>query len=168
MPSVAGAIAQAAIADKAVGPLRVWPGGLMMSRSIGNHQTTACMLDDPWIVMVAVCQLCCWLCNWLAPCRANAELSAAQGMRCRSAFYRPVVASSDAEAGLHRLDTSQTHGVRWYILQATPRLARWFSASPRCVRCRCRPPAAAWSSPATGCGTRCSPRRRCIRCAAAV
>lgn len=34
-----GAIAQSDVDGKVAGPLRVWPGGLAMTRSIGDHES---------------------------------------------------------------------------------------------------------------------------------
>lgn len=47
LQELGGQIAQAAIERKAVGPLRVWPGGLAMGRSIGDKEAGDRVTADP-------------------------------------------------------------------------------------------------------------------------
>ncbi len=35
-------LSSSAVEGRPVGPLRVWPGGLAMSRTLGDHEVTIC------------------------------------------------------------------------------------------------------------------------------
>lgn len=69
---LAGAIEQSNIDGKPAGPLRVWPGGLAMSRTIGDHEAGNLVIAEPEIRQVGFGVLCvhvfhgmacklCWL-----------------------------------------------------------------------------------------------------------
>jgi Protein phosphatase 2C len=47
------AVGPSAVEGKPVGPLRVWPGGLAMSRSIGDAAAGAAVVSDPEVRQVA-------------------------------------------------------------------------------------------------------------------
>ena len=43
-------VSQSLLDGKPVGPMRVWPGGLAMSRSIGDHEVRPCLLlNSGWL-----------------------------------------------------------------------------------------------------------------------
>ena len=58
----------AAPGEEGIGPLRCWPGGLALSRSIGDVKAGSHIIPCPHISQVAARQLfrlCCWFCDLL-------------------------------------------------------------------------------------------------------
>ena len=53
-PALPGAIAQSLVEDVVAGPLRIWPGGLAMARSIGDVEAGALAIAEPEIRQITL------------------------------------------------------------------------------------------------------------------
>lgn len=125
------------------GPLRVWPGGLAMTRSLGDHEAGrivigGCRRCSPFPLAWHVHTLACSRHVWWDPVQHTALAHQA----CR--WHFPHISRTPVPA-LSHTHTQVSH-------HTSPQ------ATPRCARSRCPGRAAASSSRRTASGTRCRPR----------